>query len=168
MILSKDKNSFMQLKSLIRLTHILSVSEKNAKTFTVDTRYLDILGTLQKMLRYPNVDINVDNGKLTNSVCVTLYKCAYLTYKSMGYVYYSCPNIIVYVDVINSFQEIVCLIIMKHITIYFKSKMSSNRDILLKKSPIFTPLYIECIGTEFGTLQMSRKRVTTVPQFKNT
>jgi len=86
----------------------------------------------------------------------------------MGYVYYSCPNIIVYVDVINSFQEIVCLIIMKHITIYFKSKMSSNRDILLKKSPIFTPLYIECIGTEFGTLQMSRKRVSTVPQFKNT
>jgi len=38
--------------------------------YTVDTRYLDILETLQKMSRYPNVDINVDKGMLTNSVSV--------------------------------------------------------------------------------------------------
>ena len=35
---------------------------------TVNTRYLDILGTLQKMSRYPNV--NVDTSMLTNSVSV--------------------------------------------------------------------------------------------------
>jgi len=38
--------------------------------YTVDTCYLDILGTLQKMSRYLNVDINVENGMLMNSVCV--------------------------------------------------------------------------------------------------
>ena len=43
----------------------------------------------------------------------------------------SCPNISVCVNVINSL-EIVCLIIMKYITIYFKSKLSSNGEILIK------------------------------------
>ena len=33
-----------------------------------------------------------------------------------------------------------CLIILKHKTIYFKSKISSNREILIKKMRIFTPL----------------------------
>jgi len=35
------------------------------------------------------------------------------------------------VNVLNS-KEIVCLIIMKYITIYLKSKLSSNREILIK------------------------------------
>ena len=45
----------------------------------------------------------------------------------------SFPNIIVCVNVINS-KEIVCLIIMKYITIYLKSKPSSNREILIEKN----------------------------------
>jgi len=35
------------------------------------------------------------------------------------------------VNVIN-YKEIVCLIIMQYITIYLKSKLSSNREILIK------------------------------------
>jgi len=64
------------------------------------------------------------------SLCLTLYKCACLTYKSMEDVS-SCSIINMCVSVINSLK-IVCLIIIKHITIYFKSKMSSNREILVK------------------------------------
>jgi len=48
--------------------------------YTVDTGYLKHPWDLTKMLRYPNVD----SGMLTNSVlCLTLYKFAHLTYKSM-------------------------------------------------------------------------------------
>ena len=43
----------------------------------------------------------------------------------------SCPNISVCVNMINS-KEIVCLIIMKYITIYLKSKPCSNREIFIK------------------------------------
>ena len=38
----------------------------------------------------------------------------------------------------------VCLIIMKYM--YLKSKPSSNREILIKKSPIFTPSCLLCNG----------------------
>jgi len=43
----------------------------------------------------------------------------------------SCPIIILCVSMIIS-QEIMCLIIIKYKTFYFKSKMSSNREILVK------------------------------------
>ena len=35
---------------------------------------------------------------------------------------------------------------MKYITIYLKSKMSSNREILIKKLPIFKPSCLLCNG----------------------
>ena len=35
---------------------------------------------------------------------------------------------------------------MKYITIYLKPKSSSNRDILIKKSPIFMPSCLLCNG----------------------
>jgi len=42
-----------------------------------------------------------------------------------------CPIIMLCVSMFSS-QEIMCLILIKYITIYFKSKMSSNREILVK------------------------------------
>ena len=39
-----------------------------------------------------------------------------------------------------------CLIITKYITIYLKSKPSSYREILIKKSPIFKPSCLLCYG----------------------
>ena len=60
---------------------------------TVDTRYLDILGT-----SYKNVQISECGHKRRQqyadefSLCLTLYKCACLTNKSMEDVF-SCPII---------------------------------------------------------------------------
>ena len=67
----------------------------------VDTRYLDILRTLQ------NVKISECRHKRRQryadefSLCLTLHKCACLAYKSMEDVC-SCPITIVCVSLVNS------------------------------------------------------------------
>ena len=69
----KQQQTTLVNNNLLSLKFNLILTINKAPMFcqyTDDTRYLDILGSLQKMSRYPYVKINVDNSMLTNSVRV--------------------------------------------------------------------------------------------------